>query len=217
MEIFITDRQKLLNLPCEESQWSLAFSTSQTRQDVTEHLIKRGGDWIIPASTIPSVILEEDAALKEVSDSAVHMNGGFKGQLLDGGKNIVPTAAKHVITGRTGEVAAFKYFSAKLGEKFVKWVNEFNESGLPYDIVIEGENNSKEYIEVKATSHAWKDWFGISIREWQFAVEKGDSFSIARVVISDGNSAQITTYRNPAKLCQLKQIQLQLALQPPKQ
>ncbi|GKD90847.1 chlorophyll A/B binding protein 13, chloroplastic [Tanacetum coccineum] len=184
-------------------------------------------------STIPSVILEEDEASKEVLDSVIDMNAGFKGQ-LDDGKNISPLSLKHAITGstgetggtgerngetgRTGELVAFKYFSAKLGEDCVKWVNEIKESGLPYDIVIEGSDNSKEYIEVKATSHAWKDWFRISVKEWDFAREKGDSFCVARVVILDGNSAQVTTlYEIPSKLCQLKQLHLQLALLQPKQ
>ncbi|KVH90986.1 protein of unknown function DUF3883 [Cynara cardunculus var. scolymus] len=115
---------------------------------------------------------------------------------------------QQVITGRTGELVAFKYFSNKIGEKYVRWVNEVKESGLPYDIVAEGKDKSKEYIEVKATSNARKDWFVISVREWQFAVEKGESFSIARIVLSDGKSAQITTYRNPAKLCQSGHLQL---------
>ncbi|PWA52322.1 hypothetical protein CTI12_AA456010 [Artemisia annua] len=216
MEIFISGSQKLLTLPCEELQWSLAYSSAQLSHGVTERLIMTDGDWIIkgnPASssTIPSVILEEDEASKEVSDSVIDMNVGFKGQ-LDDGKSINSLPLKHAITGRTGvrkretgrtgELVAFRYFSAKLGENCVKWVNEVKESGLPYDIVIEGDDNSKEYIEVKATSYAWKDWFPISVKEWDFACEKGDSFCVARVVILDGNSAQITTYRNPAKLCQ---------------
>ncbi|GKA64297.1 histidine kinase-, DNA gyrase B-, and HSP90-like ATPase family protein [Tanacetum coccineum] len=189
MEIFISDNQKLLNLPCEDSQWSLAYGSAQMSHGVTERLIKTDGDWIVkgnPASTstIPSVILEEDEASKEVFDSVIDMNAGFKGQ-LDDGKNISPLSLKHAITGetrgtgerngetgRTGELVAFKYFSAKLGEDCVKWVNEIKESGLPYDIVIEGSDNSKEYIEVKATSHAWKDWFRISVKEWDFAREK---------------------------------------------
>ncbi|GJR31104.1 histidine kinase-, DNA gyrase B-, and HSP90-like ATPase family protein [Tanacetum coccineum] len=221
MEIFISGSQKLLSLPCEESEWSVAYSSAQIH-GVTERLINTDGDWIIkgnPASSsmIPSVILEEDEAAKEVSDSVIDMNVGFKGQ-LDYMENINSPPLKHANrkreTGWTGEFVAFRYFSAKFGENCVKWVNEVKESGLPYDIVIEGDDNSKEYIEVKATSHAWKDWFPISVREWDFNRENGDSFYVARVVISDGNSAQITTYRNPAKMCQLKQLHLQLAINP---
>ncbi|GKE18242.1 histidine kinase-, DNA gyrase B-, and HSP90-like ATPase family protein, partial [Tanacetum coccineum] len=184
-----------------QSEWSVAYSSAQIH-GVTERLINTDGDWIIkgnPASSsmIPSVILEEDEAAKEVSDSVIDMNVGFKGQ-LDDMENINSPPLKHANrkreTGWTGEFVAFRYFSAKFGENCVKWVNEVKESGLPYDIVIEGDDNSKEYIEVKATSHAWKDWFPISVREWDFNHENGDSFYVARVVISDGNSAQITTY-----------------------
>ncbi|KAI3716435.1 hypothetical protein L1987_67312 [Smallanthus sonchifolius] len=302
MELFITNSQKLLKLPSEESQWLIistaspeedkdapatssgfslddshppkstanklgtnsswppvnwktapgfeyalqtkAFTSSQTRRDVTvtEGFIETDADWIIeenPASTIPSVIFEEHEATINQSDSGTNMNVDFKGQPVYA-KNTVsssmnaagpyPSASnkiekdqlilgrvtpQHVITGRTGEHVAFKYFSSKNGEKCVQWVNEVNESGLPYDIVVEGKDNRKEYIEVKSTSNARKDWFVISVREWQFAVENGDSFSIARVVLSDGNSAQITTYRNPFKLCQSGH--LQLAILPSKQ
>ncbi|CAH9142200.1 unnamed protein product [Cuscuta epithymum] len=68
---------------------------------------------------------------------------------------------------------------------FVKWVNETMESGLPYDLVV----GDKEYIEVKSTKYVRKDWFNISIREWQFAVEKGELYSIAHVVLAPDNSA----------------------------
>ncbi|KAJ0787712.1 hypothetical protein HanOQP8_Chr02g0085361 [Helianthus annuus] len=289
MELFITNSQKLLKLPDEESPWlistsapeddkdtprssgfslddsclpkstsakkfgsnsswppvnwktapgfeyavkTMAFNSGQMRRDVTEEFNQTDDDWIIeenPASTIPSVILEEHEALIEQSDSISDMNVDFKGQ-PDYAKNTVSSYTKtctsatnliekdqlslgtvtpqQVITGRTGEFVAFKYFSSKIGEKCVKWVNKVKESGLPYDIVVKGENNKKEYIEVKATSNARKDWFVITIREWQFAVEKGESFSIARVVLSEGKSAQITTYRNPLKLCQSGHLQL---------
>ncbi|GJT35799.1 histidine kinase-, DNA gyrase B-, and HSP90-like ATPase family protein [Tanacetum coccineum] len=115
---------------------------------------------------------------------------------------------QQVITGRTGELVAFQYFAEIYGVKSVKWVNEVKESGLPFDIIIEGENNSKEYIEVKSTSHANKDWFVISVKEWQFAVEQGGSFTIARVLVSHGNLVRITTYRNPVKLCKSRHLQL---------
>ncbi|KAI7727539.1 hypothetical protein M8C21_003843 [Ambrosia artemisiifolia] len=292
MELFITNSQKLLKLPTEESPWLIstsspeedkdtpttssgfslddsyppkstsakkfgsnsswppvnwktapgfeyklqtkAFTSGKMKGDVTEGFIEADADWIIeenPASTIPSVILDEHEATIDQTDFSTNMNVDIKGQ-PDHARNTVssytnaagphPSALnlierdqlslgtvtpQHVITGRTGELVAFKYFSSKVGENCVKWVNEVKESGLPYDIVVEGKDN-KEYIEVKATSNARKDWFVITVREWQFAVEKGESFSIARVVLSEGKSAQITTYRNPLKLCQSGHLQL---------
>ncbi|KAF3634256.1 hypothetical protein FXO37_26579 [Capsicum annuum] len=102
-------------------------------------------------------------------------------------------------TGRLGESAAYNYFVGIFGEHFVKWVNETNDTGLPY-----------EYIEVKATRSVTKDWFHITLREWQFALEKGELFSIAHVVLSPHNAAKVTLYRNPARLCCLGKLQLAL-------
>ncbi|KAL6008259.1 hypothetical protein ACLOJK_033765 [Asimina triloba] len=112
-----------------------------------------------------------------------------------------PNGNQLLMTGRLGELVAYKYFSEKLGLTAVRWVNEETETGLPYDMVI-GEEGSKEYIEVKATKSWNKDWFMISTREWQFAAEKGDSFSIAHVVLADPKSAKITIFKNPIRLCQ---------------
>ncbi|KAK6928656.1 Protein NO VEIN, C-terminal [Dillenia turbinata] len=116
------------------------------------------------------------------------------------------------LVGRVGELVAFKYFSKK--DVKTVWVNENAETGLPYDIVV-GEGNSQEYIEVKATRSAKKDWFIISAREWQFAVEKGDSFCIAYVVLAANNNARVSVFRNPVKLC--LQGKLQLVVMMPKQ
>ncbi|KAG8375990.1 hypothetical protein BUALT_Bualt09G0016500 [Buddleja alternifolia] len=120
------------------------------------------------------------------------------------------------LTGRLGELVAYKYFVGEVGEGFVKWVNEANETGLPYDIILgDGDDNSREYVEVKATKSARKNWFLISMREWQFAVEKGESFSIAHVNIADENMARVTVYKNPSRLCQLGNLRLALVV--PKQ
>lgn len=121
-------------------------------------------------------------------------------------------AQQAVLTGRLGEHVAFKYFSEKVGERSVKWVNEASETGLPYDIVLEGDENDTEYIEVKASRFGRKNWFLISKREWQFAIEKGESFSIAHVILADDNMARVTIYKNPARLCQLGNLKLALVV-----
>ncbi|XP_050366227.1 protein NO VEIN [Argentina anserina] len=117
-----------------------------------------------------------------------------------------PNATQAIMTGRLGEHVAFKYFVEKAGESAIKWVNEHKETGLPYDIVL-GEKN-KKYIEVKATKSARKDWFEISMKELQFAIEKGEAFSIAHVILLDNNVAKVRVYNNLAKLCQLRQLKL---------
>ncbi|CBI17221.3 unnamed protein product, partial [Vitis vinifera] len=148
----------------------------------------------------------EHVNLAPVTDSPGSSLSKFsrRDQLITG----IPNAQQAMLTGRLGELVAFNYLSGKVGDTAVKWVNQESETGLPYDIVIGEKETSREFIEVKATKSARKDWFIISTREWQFAVEKGDSFSIAHVVLSGNNAARITMFKNPVKLCQLGQLQL---------
>ncbi|KAJ0806792.1 putative restriction endonuclease type II [Helianthus annuus] len=102
---------------------------------------------------------------------------------------------KHTsLTGRRGEELAFNYYRNK-GIKVVKWVNEGSETGLPFDIEVGDDENLKECIEVKTTDSKTKDWFEISVREWQVAVEKGESFSIARVVLSGDKRARVAVFK----------------------
>lgn len=121
-------------------------------------------------------------------------------------------SAQTMITGRLGEFVAFKYFEGRVGQTSVKWVNEANETGLPYDLVIGSEESNCEFIEVKATKSVKKNWFEISTKEWQFAVEKGESFSIAHVILLENNTARVTIYKNPVKLRQLGKLRLAILI-----
>ncbi|WVZ23855.1 hypothetical protein V8G54_002399 [Vigna mungo] len=105
------------------------------------------------------------------------------------------------VTGRLGEFLACKYFVDKVGKTSVRWFNEINETGLPYELVI-SEDNNEEFIEVKATRSPKKDWFNISLREWQFANDRSESYSIAFVALMANNVARITIFKDPVKLCQ---------------
>ncbi|KAM5569561.1 hypothetical protein ABKV19_016858 [Rosa sericea] len=111
-----------------------------------------------------------------------------------------PDAIQAKETGRLGELAAFKYFIEKAGKSAVKWVNEHSETRLPYDIVVGENEDRKEFIEVKATRNPTKDWFEMSVRQLQFAVEQGEAFSIAHVILSDNNVATVRVYSNLEKL-----------------
>ncbi|CAN6486909.1 unnamed protein product [Victoria cruziana] len=122
-----------------------------------------------------------------------------------------PSVEHSLRTGRVGELIAFKYFVEKHGRSAIKWVNEDVETGLPYDIIIT-EDDSVQYIEVKATSSTKKDWFEMSANEWLFAVRNGDSYSIARVVLSPPEQARISLFKNPVKLCQKDVLQLAILM-----
>ncbi|CDY18734.1 BnaC08g08820D [Brassica napus] len=126
-----------------------------------------------------------------------------------------PWAAQAQQTGRKGEEIAYRYFAATYPkEAKVRWVNEQSETGLPYDLLIENEGGKLEYVEVKATVSSRKDYFNLTVREWQFANEKGESYIIAHVLLGNSN-AILTQHRNPVKLCQEGNLRL-LILMPNK-
>ncbi|XP_019169402.1 PREDICTED: uncharacterized protein LOC109165196 [Ipomoea nil] len=145
-----------------------------------------------------------------VSTSEDTVSASNLSNLRDGGQlSLSPANAQQaLLTGRLGELVAFKYFVGKVGNAFVKWVNETFETGLPYDLVV----GDQEYIEVKATKIVRKNWFKLSAREWQFAVEKGELYSIAHVMLSATDTATVTVYKNPAKLIQLGKLQLDITI-----
>ncbi|EOA39081.1 hypothetical protein CARUB_v10011774mg [Capsella rubella] len=124
-----------------------------------------------------------------------------------------PWAAQAQQTGRKGEEIAYRYFAAKYGKKArVRWVNEQSETGLPYDLIIENRGGKKEYVEVKATVSTRKDYFNLTVKEWQFANEKGESYVISHVLLGNSN-AILTQHRNLVKLCQEGHLRL-LVLMP---
>ncbi|VVA90477.1 unnamed protein product [Arabis nemorensis] len=113
-----------------------------------------------------------------------------------------PWAAQAQQTCKKGEEIAYRYFATKYGkEAVVRWVNEQSETGLPYDLIIENRGGKKEYVEVKATVSTGKDYFNLTVKEWQFANEKGESYVIAHVLLGNSN-AILTQHRNLVKLCQ---------------
>jgi len=152
-----------------------------------------------------------DAAEEEDNTDTGAPCGSELGAVTPGGKAAVRKPSETSRTGRLGEVAVHQYLVEQLGANNVKWVNQESETRLPYDIVITPEGGSAEYVEVKATVTSRKDWFYMSPREWQFALEKGDSFSIAHVLLRGSDEANIVILKNPQKLCQQK-VDLSLAL-----
>ncbi|PIA29997.1 hypothetical protein AQUCO_05800225v1 [Aquilegia coerulea] len=197
--------------------WIIEDNSVETTTVMSQDLGARGEKPLLGSS---GLVFGRASSCSEESSKAVSVTMGFESldrshfserdQLSFG----TPNEQQAAITGRMGELVAFQYFSKKVSGASVKWVNEETETGLPYDIVIGESDESKEYIEVKATKSARKDWFTISTREWQFAVERGESFSIAHVFLMGPNNAKVTVFKNPLRLCQ--QGLLRLAVLMPK-
>ncbi|KAK4855097.1 hypothetical protein QYF36_003958 [Acer negundo] len=234
MEFFILNSQKVLKLPVEESIWSLPPSLMENDESIQtslafsyagENCFKTQAAVAHPSRMLNSDDDEDfdtktnaiDATFPIGNELAMNivLDPADKGPEVGASKfNIrdrlnygTPNVVQALQTGKDGELAAFKHFTGLFGKKAVKWVNEINETGLPFDIVIEETESEREYIEVKATKSARKDWFNVTVREWQFAVEKGETFSVARVILSDSD-AKVTVYKNPVKLCQQGKLQL---------
>ncbi|XP_022924460.1 uncharacterized protein LOC111431955 isoform X2 [Cucurbita moschata] len=180
----------------------------------TENLspVSTATDWTyeddLSAMSVASVAKGSGDNVGSQSDSR-----GFAWKMQLRTRTIDPAQA--TVTGRLGEHVAFKYFTEKFSDTVVKWVNEDSESGFPFDIIVGDNEENRQYIEVKSTRSARKDWFDISMREWQFAVEKGKSFSIAHVLLLANNVARVSIFTNPVKQCQSSKLQLALLM--PKQ
>ncbi|KAK3187922.1 hypothetical protein Dsin_027483 [Dipteronia sinensis] len=225
MEFFVLNSQKVLKLPAEESIWSLPSSLMENDEYARANCFKTQAAVAHPSRMLNSDDDEDfdtktnaiDATLPIGNELAMNivLDPSDKGPEVGASKfnirdrlNIgTPNVVQALQTGKDGELAAFKHFTRLFGKRAVKWVNEINETGLPFDIVIGEKESETEYIEVKATKSARKDWFHITVREWQFAVEKGETFSVAHVILS-GSDAKVTVYKNPVKLCQQGKLQL---------
>ncbi|KAK6161744.1 hypothetical protein DH2020_005125 [Rehmannia glutinosa] len=245
-EFFILNSQKVPKLPAEESLWSFQPPSLAEEncppQKVNElnslKFVRKSGiksnwkpeDWKTApgfnSSNTPSAFGLKNVVNKSLEQTSIAPTKTVSELNIEAGPKIITqgevlldadiSLASGIVYRRQGEIVAFKYFSEKDGNVFVKWVNEANETGLPYDVIIGSDEVSREYVEVKATKSERKNWFVISMNEWQFAIEKGESYSIAHVVFSnDSNRARVTVYKNPARLCQLGNLKLAVLM--PKQ
>lgn len=95
-------------------------------------------------TTIDRSVLEIDPAISSL------LTDRIISQELPSDGSIVPFQNEY--SGRIGEYIAFEYLKSKMSEAFrITWLNQNDEEGLPYDILIEDRSNVviKKYCEVK--------------------------------------------------------------------
>ncbi|KAK1945297.1 hypothetical protein P3T76_003830 [Phytophthora citrophthora] len=120
--------------------------------------------------------------------------------------------------GRWGEEYVFNQLKQQHSETesnmTVQWVNEEEESGLPYDLTLSVAGKVVEYIEVKSTRTMEKGVFEISMNELDQAAIHGSTYSIYRV-FNAGNAAlcRVIRMKNPVSLVRQRKIQLALVMQ----
>ena len=99
----------------------------------------------------------------------------------------------------------------------VTWVNEEEEQGLPYDILVAeeprlGQDANKEplYVEVKSSTSLSKPLFEISLRELEFARRQGAAYSLYRVLGACGPAPQVIKLHDPSRGLTLNNLALYL-------
>lgn len=118
--------------------------------------------------------------------------------------------------GRWGEEYVFNQLKRQHARNnvIVEWVNEKEESGLPYDLTLSSGGKVEEYIEVKSTRTMEKGAFEISMNELDQAAIHGSTYCIYRV-FNAGNFAlcRVVRLKNPVSLVRQRKIQLALVMQ----
>ncbi|GMF24716.1 unnamed protein product [Phytophthora fragariaefolia] len=128
------------------------------------------------------------------------------------------TKEERAAIGRWGEEYVFNQLKQQHAESesslTVEWVNEKEESGLPYDLTVSSAGKVVEYIEVKSTRTMEKGVFEISMNELDQAAIHGSTYSIYRV-FNAGNPAlcRVIRMKNPVSLVRQRKIQLALVMQ----
>ena len=85
-------------------------------------------------------------------------------------------------------------------EMAVTWVNQDEEAGLPYDLVVTAPGGQVDcYIEVKTTVAQEKPIFDVSLAELDCARRAGSAYALTRVFGAGSESVRIASLRNPAE------------------
>jgi hypothetical protein len=111
---------------------------------------------------------------------------------------------RRMSTGHWGEQLVAWHLRETLASAEVTWVNEEEERGLPYDIIVTelggaiGSRNDS-YVEVKATSSADKPLFEMSVKELEFARAHGAAYSLYRVFNANSEHVRVLKLHNVAR------------------
>ena len=100
------------------------------------------------------------------------------------------------------------------GQKFqaVRWINESQETGKPYDIEIEIEPGSLLYIEVKSTKSPKKELMEFSWDELQFADKEKQCYHLYRVYSAGTVNVALKWMENLSRVLDTHAVRLLLEL-----
>lgn len=96
--------------------------------------------------------------------------------------------------GRWGEIFVNEILKKELNLIKLEWMNEKEESNLPFDFRLTTKSNEKEeisFIEVKTTTMMEQDFFSISYNELLFASKYSSQFKIYRLYNAGSNHGEV--------------------------
>ena len=108
------------------------------------------------------------------------------------------TEKESLHTGRMGEEMMYKYLLKQHREcpypVTIKWLNQSQESQLPYDIALT-KNGRTQYIEVKSTRTPNQHIFPLSINQIEFLIQQKENYFIYRVYTDEGKFVVLDNIR----------------------
>jgi hypothetical protein len=137
-------------------------------------------------------------------------------------------AADAAAVGRYGEELAYLYYlqhpdmgSGGQGldgvqpqpRLVVEWVNQHQESGLPFDLIVRDAASGAVvcFVEVKSSRDAARQFFQMSHQELDFAAQQGDRYHILRVRGVSG-SPSLERLINPVRLWRQQAVRVCVVL-----
>jgi hypothetical protein len=98
------------------------------------------------------------------------------------------------VIGRRGEELVYKYLQWKYPDEKIEWINEYSESGKPFDIrmIRKQTKDQDDLIEVKTTRSLTQNTFQISIGEIESLIENQNNYHIYRVYYNSNDELSST-------------------------
>lgn len=145
----------------------------------------------------------------ELSDVRVEVEDVDLGAGLEGTEIMsLPQSANAEEIGRWGEEFVYTLLKNNETVNQVIWVNEREESGLPYDVVIK-RKDGQHFVEIKSTSTSGKHALEISSQEIKCAFEKQENYHLYRVYnAGNANDCRVSRVCNLASHLDKKAVSL---------
>lgn len=100
------------------------------------------------------------------------------------------------------------------GAVVVEWVNQSQESWLPFDLVVRDAASGGVlcFVEVKASRHAAKEFFELSEKEFACAAREGDRYHVLRIRGVGSGAPTLERLINPVRLWQERAVRVCIVL-----